>query len=218
MTRTATARALLFDMDGTVLDSTPVVERLWTQLCERFGIDPASVLPHIHGVRAIDSIRRFLPADADHETLAAELAARERTELDGVVAIPGAHALLTALPAGSLALVTSATEPLMHARMAAAGLPIPGVVVTAEQVERGKPDPQGYRDAARILGVSPEDAIVFEDAPAGLAAAAAAGMRSVAIGSFSPEHPAPSSPIAELVNYRDLGLEIADDGWMSLRF
>lgn len=119
------------------------------------------------------------------------------------------------LPPGSVALVTSATEPLMRARMRAAGLPVPDVVVTAEQVAEGKPDPEGYLRAARLLGVDPEDAIVFEDAPAGLAAARSAGMRAVAIGDGGgPE----ADGLPRLENYRDLDVHVASDGTISLRF
>ncbi|MGO3885516.1 MAG: HAD-IA family hydrolase [Mycetocola sp.] len=209
------ARALLFDMDGTVLDSTRVVDRLWTDICHEYGINPDTVLPHIHGVRAIDSIQRFLPADLDHAAIAADLAIREQTELDGVVALPGARELLEALPPTGVAMVTSAHEALFHARMEAAGLPIPPVVITAESVSRGKPDPEGYLAAASRLGVSPADAIVAEDAPAGLAAAHAAGMRAIAIGTAGGP---PSEGLPRLDNYRDVALSVAENGVISLRF
>jgi len=174
---TLTARALLLDMDGTLVDSTALVEEIWTMLAHRFGHDPADLMRRIHGVRAADSIARFAPAGSDVPALLAEL---DRLELDGsptTVEIPGARDLVAALPAGSHALVTSAGPALARARLAGAGILVPDDDVTA-----GKPDPSGYLLAAERLGVDPADAIVYEDAEAGIRAGLAAGMRVVVVG------------------------------------
>ncbi|MDA3804816.1 MULTISPECIES: HAD-IA family hydrolase [unclassified Clavibacter] len=179
---TLTARALLLDMDGTLVDSTALVEEIWTMLARRFGHDPADLMRRIHGVRAADSIARFAPAGSDVPALLAEL---DRLELDGspaTVEIPGARDLVAALPAGSHALVTSAGPDLARARLAGAGIRVPDVVVSADDVTAGKPDPSGYLLAAERLGVDPADAIVYEDAEAGIRAGLAAGMRVVVVG------------------------------------
>jgi sugar-phosphatase len=179
---TLTARALLLDMDGTLVDSTALVEEIWTTLALRFGHDPAELIRGIHGVRAADSIARFAPAGSDVPALLAEL---DRLELDGspaTVEIPGARDLVAALPARSHALVTSAGLALARARLEGAGVRVPDVVVTAEDVTAGKPDPSGYLLAAARLGVDPADAIVYEDAEAGIRAGLTAGMRVVVVG------------------------------------
>ena len=179
---TLTARALLLDMDGTLVDSTALVEEIWTMLAHRFGHDPAELIRGIHGVRAADSIARYAPEGTDVPSLLAEL---DRLELDGspaTVEIPGARDLVAALPAGSHALVTSAGRELARARLTGAGIRVPDLLVTAEDVENGKPHPDGYLLAASRLGVDPADAIVYEDAEAGIRAGLAAGMRVVIVG------------------------------------
>ncbi|UVJ40265.1 HAD-IA family hydrolase [Arthrobacter sp. CJ23] len=177
-----TVRAVLFDMDGTLVDSTAVVEQVWTEFAERHGLDIEEILRTSHGVQAGDTVRRFAPAGADLAALTAELGEMERTRTDGVIALPGATALLAALPDEAIALVTSADRILADVRMRAAGLAMPTTAVTAEAVTRGKPDPEGYLKAAALLGAGPADVVVFEDAPAGIAAARAAGMRTVVVG------------------------------------
>jgi sugar-phosphatase len=180
--RTLTCRAVLFDMDGTLVDSTAVVEEVWGEFAVRYGLDFEEILRTSHGVQAIDTVRRFAPAGADVHALTAELGAMERVRTDGILALAGAARLLAALPADAVALVTSADRVLADIRMAAAGLPMPAIAVTAEQVSRGKPDPEGYLKAAALLGAEPAEALVFEDAPAGIAAGVAAGIRTVAVG------------------------------------
>ncbi|WP_142059800.1 HAD-IA family hydrolase [Pseudarthrobacter sp. B4EP4b] len=181
-TRNLTCRAVLFDMDGTLVDSTAVVEQVWGEFAARYGLDLEEILRTSHGVQARDTVTRFAPAGADVPALTAELGAMERVRTEGIVALPGAVRLLAALPADAVALVTSADVVLADIRMEAAGLPMPAVAVTAELVTRGKPDPEGYLKAAANLGVEPADAVVFEDAPAGIAAGVAAGIRTVAVG------------------------------------
>jgi sugar-phosphatase len=173
--------AFLFDMDGTVLDSIAVAERVWGAWALRHGLDVETFLPTIHGVRAEETIRRQNLADID-VTLETEAILRaEVGDVEGVIPIPGAEAFLRALPAERWAVVTSAQRELALRRMAAAGLPIPAVLITAEDVTRGKPAPDGYRLAAERLGVAAEACLVFEDAPAGLLAGEAAGADVVVI-------------------------------------
>ncbi|MFE4834944.1 HAD-IA family hydrolase [Arthrobacter sp. NPDC056691] len=182
-TITLTARAVLFDMDGTLVDSTAIVERVWTEFAGRYGLDIAEILRTSHGVQALDTVRRFAPEGADVHALAAELGHMELTETDGIVAVPGALQLLESLPADAVALVTSASRDLATVRMAAAGVELPAAMVTSEDVSRGKPHPEGYLLGASLLGADPSEAVVFEDAPAGIAAGVAAGIRTVAVGS-----------------------------------
>lgn len=180
--RTLTARAVLFDMDGTLVDSTAIVEQVWGEFAARYGLDIAEILRTSHGVQAGDTVRRFAPAGADVVSLTAELGAMERTRTEGIVEVPGAGDILRSLPRDAVALVTSADRILADVRMDAAGLAMPVTAVTADLVTRGKPHPEGYLRAAELLGVAPEEAVVFEDAPAGIAAGLAAGIRTVAVG------------------------------------
>jgi sugar-phosphatase len=181
--RTLTCRAVLFDMDGTLVDSTAVVEEVWGEFAARYNLDIAEILRTSHGVQAVDTVRRFAPVGSDIAALTEELGAMERVRTAGIIALPGAARLLGSLPADAVALVTSADRILADIRMDAAGLVMPDTSVTADIVTRGKPHPEGYLTAARLLGVEPGDAVVFEDAPAGIAAGVAAGIRTIAVGS-----------------------------------
>lgn len=169
-------------MDGTLVDSTAVVEQVWTEFAVRYALDIAEILRTSHGVQAGDTVRRFAPAGADVVALTEELGAMERVRTAGIVALAGAAELLRALPEDAVALVTSADRILADVRMGAAGLAMPATAVTADLVTRGKPHPEGYLTAAGLLGVEPADAVVFEDAPAGIEAGLAAGIRTVAVG------------------------------------
>ena len=180
--RTLNCCAVLFDMDGTLVDSTPIVEQVWSEFALRYDLDYAEILRTSHGIQAIDTVRRFAPEGADILTLTAELGAMERVRTDGIVPLPGAAELLHILPGDSVALVTSADRILADIRMEAAGLTMPATAITTDVITRGKPHPQGYLRAAELLGVQPADALVFEDAPAGIAAGLAAGIRTVAVG------------------------------------
>lgn len=177
-----TARAVLFDMDGTLVDSTRVVEQVWGEFAARYSLDLAEILKALHGVQAIDTVRRFAPAGSDVDALTAELGRMELAETRGILAVSGALELMESLPADAVALVTSASQELAVLRMTAAGLAMPTATVFAADVTRGKPDPEGYLRAAALLGVDPADAVVFEDAPAGIAAGLAAGIRTIAVG------------------------------------
>ncbi|WP_363319454.1 HAD-IA family hydrolase [Leifsonia williamsii] len=183
------ASGFLFDMDGTLVDSTPVVEAVWTAFGERHGVDAADILAYSHGRQAMDTIVRFLPDASAEERLAIAqgLVAEELTRTDGIVQIGGAVALLEELEAlgAPVAVVTSAPRELAVARLEAAGLRVPDVLVSAEDVERGKPDPQGYLLAAERLGVAIGDCVIFEDAEAGVAAAVASGARVFVVGDLA---------------------------------
>jgi mannitol-1-/sugar-/sorbitol-6-phosphatase len=171
---------LLFDLDGTLVDSRAVVERQWGALCERLGLDLASVLAVLHGVRSVDVIRRVAPG-VDAEAEAERLDAAEEVDTDGLIVVRGASELLARLPAGSWGIVTSGHRSLATRRLAAVGLPVPAAMVCGDEVSRGKPDPESFLAGARLLGVPPGTCVAFEDAPAGIQAARAAGMPVVGI-------------------------------------
>ncbi|MET4697981.1 sugar-phosphatase [Constrictibacter sp. MBR-5] len=181
------ARGLLFDMDGTLVDSVAAVERTWRGWAALHCLDPAPILAVAHGRRGIDTVHMFAPEGVDFEVEASRLAEVEREQTEGIRAVPGAGPLLRSLPPGSWAVVTSADRALAVSRLTLAGLPIPDLLITAEDVTAGKPDPQGYRLAARRLGLAAGDCIVFEDAPAGIAAGRASGARLVVVATTLPK-------------------------------
>jgi mannitol-1-/sugar-/sorbitol-6-phosphatase len=194
-----TPRALLLDMDGTIVDSSAVVERCWSRWALRQGLEPAAVLDVVHGRQGHASMALLLPDRPMEQNLAenAQLLAEETADLDGIRPIPGAPAFLAALAGRPHALVTSAGEGLALARMGAAGLPLPPVMVTAERVGAGKPDPEGFLKGAAELGFAPAECLVFEDTGVGIAAARAAGMPVVGVGGRAAAH-APSAHAATL--------------------
>jgi sugar-phosphatase len=177
------ARALLFDMDGTLVNSAAVIAGLWRNWAARHCLDPEAVLLASPGRRTIETVRMFAPPGTDAPAEATHLAAAAAETTQGLAAIPGAPALLHSLPRDCWAVVTSADHALARCWMRQVGLPLPDILVTAEDVPTGKPDPAGYLQALSRLGCDPADAIVFEDAPSGLAAGTAAGARVVAIAS-----------------------------------
>lgn len=192
--------AFLFDMDGTLLTSIPAVERAWTAWAHRVGVPVDAVLGYLHGRRALDTVRHFAPAGAVIQDEVAWIDDREVEDIAGVMAIPGAVALLQALPADRWAVVTSASARLARRRIEAAGLPQPRVLVTADDVAKGKPDPEGYLRGAALLGVDPARCLVFEDAEAGLQAGRAAGAAVIRIA--GPHGAAQDSDAPMLEDYR----------------
>jgi len=182
MTTQIRCRAILFDMDGTLVDSTVVVEAVWARFAERFGLDLATILESSHGRRMDDSILRFGPEGVDVAEVGRDLSEFEYATTEGVVAVAGAADFVSSLPAAAVALVTSAGRRLATMRMSSVGVPLPAVLVTADDVKRGKPHPDPYLDAAALLGFDPADVVVFEDAEAGIRSGLAAGMRVVVVG------------------------------------
>ncbi|MEU3251716.1 HAD family hydrolase [Streptomyces sp. NPDC006997] len=189
-TTVLTARALLLDMDGTLVNSDAVVERVWRRWAERHGLDGDEVMKVVHGRQGYASMALLLPDRPMEQNHAdnARMLAEETADVDGVVAVPGAGEFLAALRGLPHALVTSADVALSTARMAAAGLPMPDVRVTAESVGASKPDPEGFLKGAAELGVAPADCVVFEDSGAGISAGRAAGMRVVGVGARAGYH------------------------------
>ncbi|MFE6284321.1 HAD family hydrolase [Streptomyces sp. NPDC057877] len=183
-TTVLTARALLLDMDGTLVNSDAVVERVWRRWAERHGLDGDEVMKVVHGRQGYASMALLLPSRPMEQNHAdnARMLAEETADVEGVVAVPGAGEFLGALRGLPHALVTSADVALSTARMAAAGLPMPETRVTAESVGASKPDPEGFLKGAAELGVAPADCVVFEDSGAGISAGRAAGMRVVGVG------------------------------------
>lgn len=167
--------ALLFDMDGTVITSIVAAELAWGAWARGKGLDVEAFLPTIHGIRAVDTIRRLNLPGVDPEREADVVTRLEIDQVEGISAIAGARRFLSALPADRWAIVTSAPLALARRRLAVAGVALPAVMVTAEDVENGKPAPDGYLLAAERLGVEPRACLVFEDAPAGIAAAERSG-------------------------------------------
>lgn len=192
-------RAFLFDMDGTVLNSIAAAERIWAAWALRHGVDVDSFLPTIHGVRAIDTINRLALPGVDAEAEAAFITEAEIEDVEGIIEVPGAASFLKSLPANQWAIVTSAPKALALRRMAAAGIAQPLVMVTAEDVSAGKPDPAGYRLAAERLGVEPADCLIFEDATVGILAAEAAGADLIVV-TATHDHPL-QTPHATLASY-----------------
>lgn len=200
-----TFRALLLDMDGTLVDSDAVVERVWRGWARDHGMDEETVLSVVHGRQGYATMAALLP-DRPMEVNHAEnreLLALETADMDGVIPVPGAADFLAALRTASVAhaLVTSADVGLSTARMAAAGLPLPDVRVTAESVSASKPDPEGFLKGAAELGFAPEDCLAFEDSGAGVAAAKAAGIRVVGVGPRATSY-APDIAVPDLTRLR----------------
>ncbi|WP_225830766.1 HAD-IA family hydrolase [Streptomyces sp. NK08204] len=210
-----TARALLLDMDGTLVDSNAVVERVWRRWAKRHGLDGDEVMRVVHGRQGHASMALLLPDRPREQNLAdnARLLAEETADVDGVVEVPGAGVFLAALRGLPHALVTSADVALSTARMAAAGLPLPGLRITAESVGASKPDPEGFLKGAAELGVAPADCIVFEDSGAGIAAGRAAGMTVVGVGPRAARH----DPDIVVRDLTQVSVEASADGAICLR-
>lgn len=212
-------KGFLFDLDGTLVDSLPVVERSWQFWAESYGVDPQAVLDFIHGKQAITTLRHFMPGKSEAEIQAEFLRLEqiEANDLDGIRALPGAIALLQHLDAQSIpwAIVTSGSIPVAHARHRAAGLPAPAVFVTAEQVKRGKPQPDAYLLGAELLGLPPQDCLVVEDAQAGVQSGLAAGCHVAAVN-VPPETPELLEVDFVFSTLASLRVEKRADGWVNV--
>lgn len=178
------ASVLLFDMDGTLVDSTASVERAWSRFAARHGLDATAILAVAHGRPTIEVVAQFAPPGVDAVAETDRIEAEEIDRTDGIAEIPGSATLLSGLDPDRWAVVTSATRALTTRRLAAVGIPLPKLLVAADDVTKGKPDPQPYLMAAKALGFDASEAVVFEDAPAGLASAKAAGAATVVVGGY----------------------------------
>lgn len=178
--------AVLFDMDGVLVDSTPAVARVWTDWAHEHGLDPETVVRQAHGRPSLATIIELVP-DGDHDAENIEVERREIEDISDVIALPGALRILETIPQSGWAVVTSATRRLAEVRLRAAGLPYPAHLVTATDLQRGKPFPDPYLAGAQVLRASPADCIVVEDAPSGVRSGKAAGARVLAMRTTSPE-------------------------------
>jgi sugar-phosphatase len=205
---TLNCSAILFDLDGVLVDSTGSVDRQWRAWAREHGIDEQKVIDVAHGVRTIEVIRRVAP-HIDAETEVLRLEQREADDHDGVSLMPGAVELVRSIPEGQWGVVTSGTRLLASARLQWAGLPLPRVLVTAEDVTHGKPDPEPYLRGAQLLGAKPEDCLVIEDAPAGIQSAQAGGMKVVGLTST---YGAPHLQAADAVVKKLTQVKVRKDG------
>lgn len=206
---------LLFDMDGTVLTSIVAVERVWTRWAQRHGLDVATFLPTVHGVRAIETVRNSGVTGIDVEAEVAAIVEAGVNDTEGVEAIAGASQLLTSLPRERWAIVTSAPRRLAQSRIAAAGLPQPPVLVSGDDVAQGKPAPDAFMLGAERLGCDVRDCLVFEDAVAGIQSAEAAGAAIVivtAVHTLAPQAAHPS-----ITDYRQLHMRLLADNRIGVR-
>jgi mannitol-1-/sugar-/sorbitol-6-phosphatase len=179
-------RALLFDLDGVLVDSTPAVTRVWTSWALKHGFDPEEVVRMAHGRTSLSTIVELLP-NGNHPAEDRDLERREIEDVDGVIPLPGALELLHTLPPHRWAVVTSGTRPLAEVRIRAAGLPLPKHFITASDITRSKPDPEPYLLGAKSVGFAPRECLVIEDAPAGIRSAKSAGAKVIALRTTAPD-------------------------------
>jgi len=172
-------KALLFDLDGVLIDSTPAVARVWRRWALEHGFNPDEVVSRAHGRPSLTTVREYLP-DADHQTENREVERREIEDLEGVIPLPGALELLASLPEDRWTIVTSCTRPLAEVRIKAAGLPLPKKLITSNDITHGKPHPEPFLKGASVLGYPADQCVVFEDVPAGVRAGKSSGARVIA--------------------------------------
>lgn len=188
---------ILFDLDGVLCDSTRQVDREWREWAARKGVDGDEVMAIAHGVRTIEVIRRVAP-HLDAEAEAAAIENHEASDQRGVVVMPGAIDLVRSIPDGRWGVVTSGSRLLAQNRLRHCGLPVPEVLVTSDDVTNGKPHPEPYLKGAIKLGFRPEECLVFEDAPAGIASARAGGMKIIGLAStYKPEKLAEADDVVD---------------------
>ena len=198
---------MLFDLDGTLVDSTAAVERCWRRWAAEFGVRLPAVLEH--GMPARTGVSRYLPAHLV-EAGVARMEQLEVSDTEGITALPGASEALATVGTERAAVVTSCTAELAQARISAAGIAAPNVVITVDQIARGKPDPEGFLLAAHRLGVEPGWCLVVEDAPSGLVAARSAGCATIALTTTTPR----SALVADLIvnSLANVRFEVVRDG------
>ena len=206
--------AILFDLDGVLVDSTAAVGRAWHRWAVKHGLEPAAVVHAAHGRRTIETMRALAPhLDSDDEARTMEN--EEARDMEGVTAIPGADQLLRSLPAGQWAIVTSGTRTMATARLRDTGHLVPPVLVTADDVVDGKPHPEPYLKGAAGLGIDPKLCLVFEDAPVGIRAAHAAGMRVIALTTTFPSEELGEAE-AIVTNFHDVRVERNANGTLEI--
>ncbi|MCF8500422.1 MAG: HAD-IA family hydrolase [Rhodospirillum sp.] len=212
--RTRPIDAVLLDMDGTILNSIKVAERIWRAWAERHGPDVEAFLPTIHGVQSIETIRRVGLVGIDPRIEAAAITKAEMEHVEGIEEIVGATAFLAALPDQRWGIVTSAPRALALRRIRAAGLPTPPLLIAAEDVDHGKPAPDCFLLAAEKLGTHGDRCLVIEDSVAGIAAAESAGA-TVLVVTATHDRPV-DIPHPAIRDYRDLAVERLPDGAISI--
>ena len=203
------AAGFLFDMDGTLIDSSQAMHRIWSRWARKHGLDFAAFLPIIHGRRAVDTMRRLAVPGLDPLVEAAVIEREEVEDVEGVVAIAGAAEFLAALPSERWTVVTSAPRALARARLGAAGLPVPETIITGEEVSAGKPAPDCFLLGAKRLGFEAAECIVFEDSVVGVESAIAAGADLVVIASAQSD--ASLDGRFAVSDYEQLELTVASD-------
>ena len=193
MTRASTfvKQAILFDLDGVLVDSTASVARTWRTWAEHHNLDPKKIIPAAHGHRTIETVREFAP-HLDAEMEAVELEQAEANNVEGLRLVEGAADLIAQIPADRWAICTSGTHVLASSRLRAVGLPIPQVLISSEMVRNGKPHPEPYVLSAQRLGYAASDCLVLEDSPPGIVSGKRAGAAVIAV--------ATTYPVSELKN------------------
>ncbi len=200
--------AILFDLDGVLVDSTRAVDREWREWAAQKGVDGDAIMAIAHGVRTVEVIRRVAP-QLNAEAEATEIENREAGDQHDVLVMPGAVELVRSIPIGQWGVVTSGSKLLASARLRFCGFPIPDVLVTADDVTNGKPDPEPYLKGAARLGFDAKDCIVIEDAPAGIQAARSAGMKVIGLAStYAPSELHSADAVVE--KFQRIVLQIAD--------
>ena len=211
MSTTLQCQAILFDLDGVLVDSHLVVERTWHRWIERTGINATDIVSRAHGRRSIETVREVAPQlDADDEVR--WLASVELGDFNGIVALPGAASILGALREGEWAVVTSGGRELARRRLTHANLPVPDVLIAAEDVPVGKPAPDGYLMAANLLARDSSQCIVVEDTPAGIQAGRLSGARTIALTTTFPMTALASADVI-VNNLSDLTLRRGNSGF-----
>jgi mannitol-1-/sugar-/sorbitol-6-phosphatase len=200
--------AILFDLDGVLVDSTRAVEREWRAWAKKKGVDGDAIMAIAHGVRTVEVIRVVAP-HLDVEAEAWEIENDEAKDLQGIARMPGSLELVQSIPEGRWGIVTSGSRLLATTRLPFCGLPVPQVLVTSDDVVHGKPDPEPYLKGAARLGFSPAECLVIEDAPAGIAAARAAGMTVIGLAStYGAEKLVDADAIIK--SFRELSVRMSD--------